>query len=219
MAQVNVTINGHQYRMACLDGQEDHLMQLAQGLNQRIEDLRAKFGEIGDTRLTIMAAVMVADELFEATGKIRRLEHDCYVRGSEARLVATERAQVTEAAVAAAFASAAERIETVAKHLAHTPRPPATAPRRRAESPAVSVPSNPKFASKHAQGLANFGSPTLHWPGGAARCVRSHIPGALSILKGAVPDRARGLGHMAPTYFRREPGIDAPTAIAARTFL
>src|SRR5437588_7863977 len=50
---------------------------------------------------------------------------------------------------------------------------------------------------------------------GAAWCVRSHIPGALSILKGAVPDRARGLGHMAPTYFRREPGIDAPTAIAA----
>jgi len=41
------------------------------------------------------------------------------------------------------------------------------------------------------------------------------IPGALSILKGAVSDRARGLGHMAPTYFRREPGIDAPTAIAA----
>ena len=34
------------------------------------------------------------------------------------------------------------------------------------------------------------------------------IPGALSILKGAVPDRARGLGHMAPTYFRREPGIE-----------
>src|SRR5205807_2228066 len=56
---------------------------------------------------------------------------------------------------------------------------------------------------------------TLHCSRGAARCVRSHIPGALSILKGAVPDRARGLGHMAPTYFRREPGIDAPTAVAA----
>src|SRR5262249_59988958 len=55
----------------------------------------------------------------------------------------------------------------------------------------------------------------LHWCGGGARCVRSHIPGALSILKGAVPGRARGLGHMAPTYFRREPGIVAPTAIAA----
>src|ERR1700760_2125447 len=62
------------------------------------------------------------------------------------------------------------------------------------------------------------GAYALHWRGGAARCARSHIPGALSILKGAVPGRARGLGHMAPTYFRREPGIDTPTAIAARTF-
>src|SRR5262245_36282161 len=61
---------------------------------------------------------------------------------------------------------------------------------------------------------------TLHCSRGAVRRVRSHIPGALSILKGAVPDRARGPGHMAPTYFRREPGIDAPTAIAApRSFL
>jgi tripartite-type tricarboxylate transporter receptor subunit TctC len=67
-------------------------------------------------------------------------------------------------------------------------------------------------------GLSPVASPWhRHYIGsrGAARRVRSHIPGALSILKGAVPDRARGLGHMAPTYFRREPGIDAPTAIAA----
>src|SRR5262245_66008279 len=45
------------------------------------------------------------------------------------------------------------------------------------------------------------------------------IPGALSILKGAVPGWARGFGHMAPTYFRREPGIDSPTAIAAPHFI
>src|SRR5262249_17480994 len=54
---------------------------------------------------------------------------------------------------------------------------------------------------------------------GAARYVRSLIPGALSILKGAVPGRARGLGHMAPTYFRREPGIATPTAERLRTFV
>jgi cell division protein ZapA len=120
MAQVNVTINGHQYRMACLDGQEDHLMQLAKGLDQRIEGLRAKFGEVGDMRLTIMAAITVADELSEAATKIRRLEQDV-TAGEEARLVAAERAQVTEAAVAAAFAAAAERIETAAKNLSHNP--------------------------------------------------------------------------------------------------
>src|SRR5260370_33441486 len=64
----------------------------------------------------------------------------------------------------------------------------------------------------------SMGASALHWTSGAARRVRSHIPGALSILKGAVPDRARGLGHTAPTYFRRELGIDAPTAIAAPHF-
>jgi cell division protein ZapA len=123
MAQVNVSINGHQYRMACLDGQEEHLMQLAQGLDQRIEGLRGQFGEVGDMRLTIMAAIMVADELFEAANKIRRLEHDV-TTAEDARVAATRRAHVTESAVASAFASAAERIEAVATQLAGDPAGP-----------------------------------------------------------------------------------------------
>ena len=66
MAQVNVTINGRQFRMACEDGQEGHLIELARDLDMRISGLRGKFGEIGDTRLTVMAALTVADELAEA---------------------------------------------------------------------------------------------------------------------------------------------------------
>jgi cell division protein ZapA len=116
MAQVNVTINGHQYRMACLDGQEDHLLGLVRGFSERIEALRAQFGEVGDMRLTIMAAITVADELSEATGKVRRLEQQI-TAAEQARVVAAERAQVTQAAVAAAFASAADRIENVARNL------------------------------------------------------------------------------------------------------
>jgi cell division protein ZapA len=116
MAQVNVTINGHQYRMACLDGQEDHLLGLARGFSERIEGLRAQFGEVGDMRLTIMAAITVADELSEAAGKVRRLEQQITAT-EQARVVAAERAQVTQTAVAAAFASAAERIENVARNL------------------------------------------------------------------------------------------------------
>src|SRR5256886_12710727 len=74
MSQVNVTINGRKFRMACEDGQESRLTQLAADFDQRIEQLRASFGEIGDTRLTVMAALTVADELAEASGKLRRLE-------------------------------------------------------------------------------------------------------------------------------------------------
>ncbi|MBN8999629.1 MAG: cell division protein ZapA, partial [Rhizobiales bacterium] len=57
MAQVNVTINGKIYRMACDDGQEAHLESLAERLNETIDRLRGSFGEIGDQRLTVMAAI------------------------------------------------------------------------------------------------------------------------------------------------------------------
>ena len=66
MTQVNVTINGRQFRMACEDGEEGHLARLAEDLDARISRLRLRFGEIGDTRLTVMAALTLADELAEA---------------------------------------------------------------------------------------------------------------------------------------------------------
>jgi cell division protein ZapA len=116
MSQVTVTINGRQFRMACEDGQESHLLRLAQDLDQRIERLRGTFGEIGDTRLTVMAALTVADEFADASGKLRRLEED--LAGlQDARAAAVERADATQAAVAAALNSAAERIEQVTKVL------------------------------------------------------------------------------------------------------
>ena len=76
MSEVNVTINARQYRMACENGQEEHLLKLSQDLDQRIAQLRASFGEVGDTRLTVMAALTVADELAEAGKTIRRLQEE-----------------------------------------------------------------------------------------------------------------------------------------------
>jgi cell division protein ZapA len=116
MATVNVTINAKQYRMACEDGQEQHLLRLAEDLDQRIGKLHANFGEIGDTRLTVMAALTVADELAESAKRIRRLEEE--LAGlQDARAVASDRNQETQAAIATAFNSAAERIERLAKSL------------------------------------------------------------------------------------------------------
>ena len=116
MAHVSVTISGRQYRMACEDGQENHLIWLSGDLDRRIGQLRAQFGEIGDMRLTMMAALTVADELVEAGKRLRRLEEEVAAL-QDARAVATERAQATQAAVAAALNSAAERIERVVKGL------------------------------------------------------------------------------------------------------
>src|SRR5512134_755460 len=98
MAQVNVTINGRHYRMGCEDGQEDHVTQLAMDIDSRIDQLRGAHGEIGDQRLTVMAALTVADELTESARRIRRLEEEIAAL-QDARVVAAERAQQTQAAV------------------------------------------------------------------------------------------------------------------------
>jgi cell division protein ZapA len=116
MAQVSVTINGRQFRMACEDGQEGHLLELARELDSRISGLRAKFGEIGDTRLTVMAAITVADELAEAGLRVKRLEEELAALEG-ARLSASERNKSAQVSVAAALSAAAERIESITKKL------------------------------------------------------------------------------------------------------
>jgi cell division protein ZapA len=119
MAQVNVIINGRQFRMACGDGEEEHLLRLAQEFDQRIVSMREQFGEVGDTRLTIMAALTIADEVIEARRKLRRLEEEVAVL-KDAHVAGADRDKATQAAIAAALHAAAERIEGAAKRLNQT---------------------------------------------------------------------------------------------------
>jgi cell division protein ZapA len=116
MPQVSVTINGRPFRMACENGEEPRLMRLAEDLDGRIAKLRASFGDIGDTRLTIMAALALADELSEKKEKLQRLEHELATL-HDASVVAAGRAQATEPAVVAALNAAAERIEGLTRAL------------------------------------------------------------------------------------------------------
>jgi cell division protein ZapA len=110
MSHINVTINGRLYRMACEEGQEVRLLNLAQSFDSRIEDLRGKFGEIGDARLTVMAALTVCDELLDAEHRIRSLEAE--LEGlRNVRSAAADHAKAAQAAIANALNSAAERIE------------------------------------------------------------------------------------------------------------
>lgn len=74
MAQVTVTIDGKAYRMACEEGQEDHLTDLAGRFDQYVGHLKSQFGEIGDLRLTVMAGIMVMDELAEVKRKLEARE-------------------------------------------------------------------------------------------------------------------------------------------------
>jgi cell division protein ZapA len=116
MSQVNVVINSRQYRMACEDGQEERLLELARDLDQRILQLRDKFGEIGDTRLTVMAALTIADELNETGQQIRGLEQEL-TELRDARAAFADRSKMTHTAIVAALNSAAERIENLTRRL------------------------------------------------------------------------------------------------------
>ena len=110
MSHINVTINGRQYRMACEEGQEVRLLKLAESLETRIQSLRGKFGEIGDARLTVMAALTVCDELVDVGNRVRTMEQEL-TELRDFRNAAVERARLTQTAVVNALNSAAERIE------------------------------------------------------------------------------------------------------------
>jgi cell division protein ZapA len=73
-SSVQVTIAGRSFRMACAPGEEENLEQLAAQIDQRIQEMRGAFGEIGDQRLTVMASITIADELSESRRRVAELE-------------------------------------------------------------------------------------------------------------------------------------------------
>lgn len=116
MSFINVSINGRLYRMACEPGQEERLSKLAAGLEARVDELRDRFGEVGDGRLTVMAALMTADELEEAYSRIQAMQEEL-ASLHDVRLISNDRLRVTQNAVAATLTNAAERIENLTRTL------------------------------------------------------------------------------------------------------
>ena len=117
MAQVSVTIDGKQFRMACEDGQESHLEELAGHIDGRVKMMRESFGEIGDLRLTVMAALMITDEFFEERRKgedIRAaMEADKAARGQVA-----DQVNQRDVTIAGALDALTLRIERITRMLA-----------------------------------------------------------------------------------------------------
>jgi cell division protein ZapA len=106
MGQVSINIRGKSYQIACDDGQEAHLARLGRYLDQQAEHLLSTSGRISDNLLMVMVALMVADELSEATAKLD--SHDAAGRAAR---------EQAEAETAVALMSLAKRIETVAATL------------------------------------------------------------------------------------------------------
>jgi cell division protein ZapA len=120
MAQVKLQISGHDYRLACEDGQEQHLRVLVQKLDRQLQELKGSFGEVGDTRLTVMAAIALTDELEEARRSKGAMEAELQSLRARARPL-DDKLVEAEDIIVEALTNAAERIERLTATLSAGP--------------------------------------------------------------------------------------------------
>lgn len=123
MPEVNVDINGRKYRMACEEGQEPHLIALADRFNRSIDNLKNAFGEIGDNRLTVMAGIAALDELQESEKRIEALQKEVAELASASQHVAQE-SQELEARFAKKLSETARKVEAIATAIDETGQAP-----------------------------------------------------------------------------------------------
>jgi cell division protein ZapA len=114
MSNVVVNIAGRPYTMQCPDGEEDHLRDLAKMLDSEVSRIRQSVGSIGDIRQLVMAGLMVADRLSEATRKIEALETDVQTL-RESRNQAQSQIRTMEENFAKALDIASEKMEELAR--------------------------------------------------------------------------------------------------------
>lgn len=106
MAQVDIMVNDRLFKVTCEDGQEDQLERLARHFDRHVQDLVRDLGQIGDTRLFLLSALTVCDELFEARAKLLEIEE-----GGEPL------DQATVGGATRVVDAAAKRLETMARKL------------------------------------------------------------------------------------------------------
>jgi cell division protein ZapA len=107
MAQVTVEVNGKPYIVGCEDGQEARLRELVGVFDNHVREVAANVGPLGDTRLMLMGALLLADDLDDMKGRLARVQADlARVQADYAR---------AESRAVTALDTAAKRIETLAQ--------------------------------------------------------------------------------------------------------
>jgi cell division protein ZapA len=76
LAQISVKINGYAYTVGCDDGQERHLLQMAADVESRIDSIKALGGQSGEARLLVLAALLMADELYEQRQTLQNMQSE-----------------------------------------------------------------------------------------------------------------------------------------------
>jgi cell division protein ZapA len=117
MPLVLVVVNGREFQVACDDGEEERLKELAQQFDKRVQALASQVGQVGDSRLLLMAGLMLADELSGAIAKTA--ERDREIQSLRTKLASsTETLEKAEAGITQLLEQAASRIESIAARVA-----------------------------------------------------------------------------------------------------
>jgi cell division protein ZapA len=116
MPQVIVHVNDRPYPMMCDEGEEEHVAELAAFLDSEVATLKKTFGQAGDSRLLLMAGLVVADRLSEALRKIETLQEEVDSL-KDARSAVVERGRSVEDALAEKLEAAAARIEGLSSEI------------------------------------------------------------------------------------------------------
>lgn len=117
MPLVNVMVNSRAYTIACDEGEEEHLRELAGRVDQKVKELLGSVGQVGDQRLLLMAALLIADETHEAQNELQQRMQELGELSGSHEAVAGRLAQ-SEVIAAAALENATKRLEDVAGRLA-----------------------------------------------------------------------------------------------------
>ena len=71
MGQVTVPVNGRSFTITCDDGQEPRIRRLAQYVDAKVAEFVARVGQVGEARLLLLAALVIADELVDANDALK----------------------------------------------------------------------------------------------------------------------------------------------------
>ena len=76
MANVNIKFNGKDYLLSCDNGQEEHLIELAEYLNKRFKELKSELGNIGESKLLLISSIKIVDEYYEIKKRVDKKKEE-----------------------------------------------------------------------------------------------------------------------------------------------